>query len=126
MFLLLAQVVICLTQYTGDSMSKKITSAQINDATQTRFVPGPEKKPDMLTRQEASKELKKRGYKEDDEPGVWLSPEGSRLAWFIAVQRENIKFDSKTWGAEITRIKYEWKEKKRLAKLKVKNGRTSK
>ena len=73
-------------------MSKKITSAQINDATQTRFVPGPEKKPDMLTRQEASKELKKRGYKEDDEPGVWLSPEGSRLAWFIAVQRENIKF----------------------------------
>ena len=43
-------------------MSKKITSAQINDATQTRFVPGSEKKPDMLTRQEASKELKKRGF----------------------------------------------------------------
>ena len=94
-------------------MSKEVTSAQINDATQTRFVPEPEKKPDMLTRQEASKELKKRGYKEDDEPGVWLSPEGSRLAWFIALQRENIKFDSKTWGAEITRVKYEWKEKKR-------------
>jgi len=39
-------------------MSKKITSAQINDATQTRFVPEPEKKPDILTREEASKELK--------------------------------------------------------------------
>ena len=38
-------------------------------------------------------------------------------------KREGIKFDSKTWGAEITRIKYEWKEKKRLAKLKLKNGR---
>ena len=46
----------------------------------------------MLTRQEASKELKKRGYKEDDEPGIWLSPEGNKLAWFIALQRESIKF----------------------------------
>ena len=105
-------------------MSKKITSAQINDATQTRFVPGSEKKPDMLTRQEASKELKKRGYKEDDEPGIWLSPKGNRLAWFIALQRENIKFDSKTWGADITRLKNELKEKKRLEKLK--NGKISK
>ena len=99
-------------------MSKKITSAQINDATQTRFVPGSEKKPDMLTRQEASKELKKRGYKEDEEPGIWISPDGNRLAWFIALQRENIKFDSKTWGADITRLKNELKEKKRLKKLK--------
>ena len=104
-------------------MSKKITSAQINDATQTRFVPEPEKKPDILTREEASKELKKRGYKKDDEPGIWISPKGNRLAWFIALQRENIKFDSKTWGAEITRAKYEWKEKKRLAKLKLKNAK---
>ena len=78
-----------------------------------------------LTRKEASEALRKKGYKEDNEPGIWLSPEGSRLAWFIALQREGIKFDSKTWGAEITRIKYEWKEKKRLAKLKLKNGRTS-
>jgi|TARA_R110000824_G_scaffold176629_1_gene355683 hypothetical protein len=72
----------------------------------------------MLTRQEASKELKKRGYKEDDEPGVWLSPAGNKLAWFIALQREGIKFDSKTWGAEMVRIKEKWKKKKRLAKLK--------
>ena len=76
----------------------------------------------MLTRPEASKELKKRGYKEDEEPGIWMSPDGSRLAWFIALQRESIKFDSKTWGAEMTRLKYEWKEKKRLAKLKLKNS----
>ena len=76
----------------------------------------------MRTRQQASKELEKKGYKKDDEPGIWLSPEGSRLAWFIALKREDIKFDSKTWGAEITRAKYDWKEKKRLAKLKLKNG----
>ncbi len=99
-------------------MSKGVTSAQINDATQTRFAPGPEKKPDMLTRQEASEELRKRGYKEDDYPGIWASPDGHKLAWFVALKRESIKFDSKTWGAEITRVKHEWKEKKRLAKLK--------
>jgi len=28
-------------------MAKLVTSAQINDATQTRFVPGSEKKPDL-------------------------------------------------------------------------------
>lgn len=76
----------------------------------------------MLTRQEASEELRKRGYREDEEPGIWMSPGGSKLAWFIALQRESIKFDSKTWGPEIARCKYEWKEKKRLAKLKLKNG----
>jgi len=101
-------------------MSKEITSAQINDATQTRFAPGPEKKPDMLTRQEASQELEKKGYKRDEEPGIWLSPEGNKLAWFIALQRESIKFDSKTWGAEITAAKHKWKEKKRKARLKLK------
>ena len=101
-------------------MSKEITSAQINDATQTRFAPGPEKKPDMLTRQEAFQELEKRGYKRDEEPGIWLSPEGNKLAWFIALQRESIKFDSKTWGAEITAAKHKWKEKKRKARLKLK------
>ena len=72
----------------------------------------------MLTRQEASKELKKRGYKEDNEPGIWVSPKGNKLAWFIALQRENIKFDSKTWSPQIAESKRKWKEKKRLAKLK--------
>lgn len=67
----------------------------------------------MLTRQEASKELKKRGYKKDDEPGVWISPNGSKLAWYVALRREDIKFDSKTWGEEMARIKKKWKEKKR-------------
>ena len=72
----------------------------------------------ILTRTEASKELKSRGYRRDDYPGVWLSPEGKPLAGFIAMSRENIKFDSKTWGPEMTRIKHEQNEKKRLAKLK--------
>ena len=72
----------------------------------------------MQSRQEASKELKKRGYKKDDEPGVWISPEGDKLAWYIAMRREDIRFDSKTWGAKMTLVKEKWQEKKRLAKLK--------
>ena len=72
----------------------------------------------MLTRIEASKELKKRGYKKDDEPGVWISPDGTKVAWWVALRRENIEFDSKTWGIEMARIKEKWKKKKRLAKLK--------
>jgi len=72
----------------------------------------------MLTRIEANKELRKRGYKKDDEPGVWISPEGDKLAWYIAMRREDIKFDSKTWGTKMTLVKEKWKEKKRLAKLK--------
>ena len=72
----------------------------------------------MRTRQQASKELEKRGYKKDDEPGIWMSPEGARLAWFLALKKEDIEFDSKTWSDEITRVKKKWLEKKRLAKLK--------
>jgi hypothetical protein len=72
----------------------------------------------MLTRIEANKELKKRGYKKDDEPGVWISPDGSKLAWYIAMRREDIKFDSKTWGDEMTEIKRKWKKKKKAAKQK--------
>ena len=72
----------------------------------------------MLTRVEASKELKKRGYKKDDEPGIWISPKGDKLAWYIAMRREDISFDSQTWGPEMTILKEKWKQKKRLAKLK--------
>jgi hypothetical protein len=72
----------------------------------------------MLTRIEANKELRKRGYKKNDEPGVWISPEGDKLAWYIAMRREDIKFDSKTWGTQMALIKEKWKEKKHLAKLK--------
>ena len=74
----------------------------------------------MRTRQQASKELEKRGYKKDDEPGIWMSPEGARLAWFLALKKEDIEFDSKTWSTEIIRAKQEWNEKKRKAKLKSK------
>ena len=72
----------------------------------------------MLTRQEGSIELKKRGYRKDDEPGIWISPEENKLAWWIAMSRENIEFDSKTWGAEMTRIKERWKEKRLKLKRK--------
>ncbi len=72
----------------------------------------------MRTRQQASKELEKRGYKKDDEPGIWMSPEGARLVWFLALKKEDIEFDSKTWSADMTRVKNEWKEKRRLARLK--------
>jgi hypothetical protein len=72
----------------------------------------------MRTRQQASKELEKRGYKKDDEPGIWMSPEGTRLVWFLALKKEDIEFDSKTWSADMTRVKNEWKEKRRLARLK--------
>jgi len=40
------------------SETKKITSAQINDATQTRFVPGPEKKPDIWKEKKRLAKLK--------------------------------------------------------------------
>ena len=67
----------------------------------------------MLTRIEANKELRKRGYKKDDEPGVWISPDGSKLAWYVAMRREDIKFDSKTWGDEMSRLKKAWQPKKK-------------
>jgi len=72
----------------------------------------------MQTRQEASKELEKKGYRKDNEPGIWISPTGNKLAWWVALRRENIEFDSKTWGTEMIHIKEKWKEKKRLANLR--------
>ena len=51
-------------------------------------------------------------------PAFGCPPKGAGLAWFIALQRENIKFDSKTWSPQIAESKRKWKEKKRLAKLK--------
>ena len=72
----------------------------------------------MQTRQQASKELEKRGYRKDDEPGIWISPAGNKIAWWVALREENIEFDSKTWGTEMTRIKERWKEKKLKLKCK--------
>ncbi len=75
-----------------------------------------------MTRSEVSEELIKRGYKRDEYPGIWKTPDGKELVvWFIATKREGLSFDSKTWGPAITQSKREWQEKKRLQKLKLKN-----
>lgn len=74
----------------------------------------------IITRSEATEELLKLGYIPDEYPGVWVAPNGDKLAWFIALGREDIKFDSKTWGPEMTRLKHEWNEKKRITKSKNK------
>ena len=72
-----------------------------------------------ISRQQATKELEKRGYKPDKGGrGVWVAPNGDRLAWFIALRREDIEFDSSTWGPEMTRVKKAWEEKKEKRKKK--------
>jgi len=72
-----------------------------------------------ISRQEATKELKKRGYKRDEEfVGVWIAPNGDKIAWFIALRREGIEFDSRTWGPTIQQVKKEWREKKEKRKKK--------
>ena len=72
-----------------------------------------------ISRQEATKELKKRGYKRDEEfVGVWIAPNGDKIAWFIALRREGIEFDSRTWGPTIQQVKKEWQEKKEKRKKK--------
>ena len=70
-----------------------------------------------ISRQEATEELEKRGYKRDEEfLGVWISPDGAKIAWFIALRREGIEFDSSTWGPKIKQIKKAWQDKKRKKK----------
>lgn len=49
----------------------------------------------LLTREEASKELLKRNYKQGDYPGMWVDPKGQSWSWFQAVNREKLKFDGK-------------------------------
>ena len=72
-----------------------------------------------ISRQEATKELEKRGYKRDEEfVGVWIAPNGDKIAWFIALRREGIEFDSRTWGPTIQQVKKEWQEKKERRKKK--------
>jgi hypothetical protein len=70
----------------------------------------------MLSRSEATEELRRRGYVEDDYPGVWIAPNGDKVAWFIGLSREGIKFDSKTWGKKITETKRAWRERKKCNK----------
>jgi len=70
-----------------------------------------------ISRQEATKELKKRGYKPDKEGrGVWIAPNGDKVVWFIALRREGIEFDSSTWGPKMTQVKKAWQDKKRKKK----------
>ena len=70
-----------------------------------------------ISRQEATKELKKRGYKPDKEGrGVWIAPNGDKIVWFIALRREDIEFDSSTWGPKVTPVKKAWQDKKRKKK----------
>jgi len=72
-----------------------------------------------ISRQEATEELEKRGYKRDEEfLGVWIAPDGAKIAWFIALRREGIEFDSATWGEPIKQIKKAWQDKKRKKKKK--------
>ena len=70
-----------------------------------------------ISRQEATKELEKRGYKRDKEGrGVWIAPNGDKIVWFIALRREGIEFDSSTWGPKMTQVKKAWQDKKRKKK----------
>tara|TARA_R100001163_G_scaffold728_5_gene1068 strand:- start:1017 stop:1232 length:216 start_codon:yes stop_codon:yes gene_type:complete len=66
----------------------------------------------MLTRSQCTEILLERGYVRDDYPGIWIK-DNNKYAWFIAVQKEGLKFDSKSWGPEITEVKRRWKERKK-------------
>ena len=67
----------------------------------------------LMTRSQVSEELLKRGYTKNEYPGVWDTPDGKKMAWFIAAKRENLDFDRKSWGPEITKAKQERREKKK-------------
>tara|TARA_Y100000296_G_C5036274_1_gene187414 strand:- start:122 stop:331 length:210 start_codon:yes stop_codon:yes gene_type:complete len=63
----------------------------------------------MLTRAEASKELFNRGWRQDLYPGVWRDPINKlQVVWFVALQREGIKFDrkDKPWKSKQLEFKY--------------------
>ena len=68
---------------------------------------------ELMTRSETSEELLKRGYVKGDYPGIWKAPNGDLLAWFIAVGRERLVFDRKSWGSEISACKKRWKDRKK-------------
>ena len=67
----------------------------------------------LITRSGTSEELLKRGYVPDDYPGIWKAPNGDLVAWFIAVGREGLTFDRKSWGPEISACKKRWKDRKK-------------
>ena len=67
----------------------------------------------LMTRSQVTEELVKRGYTRNEYPGVWNTPDGGKMAWFIAAKNEELDFDRKSWGPEITKAKQEWREKKK-------------
>ena len=67
----------------------------------------------LMTRSQVSEELLKRGYAPDDYPGIWKAPNGDLVAWFIAVGREKLTFDRKSWSSEISECKKRWKDRKK-------------
>ena len=67
----------------------------------------------LMTRGQVSEELLKRGYTKNEYPGVWDSSDGGKAAWFIAAKRENLDFDRKSWGPEISACKERLKNRKK-------------
>ena len=66
-------------------------------------------KPMLSTRAEATKELFNRGYRPDPYPGVWIHPvTKSPVVWFVALQREGIKFNrkDKPWTSKQLEFKF--------------------
>ena len=63
-----------------------------------------------MTRAEASRELFDRGYRPDTYPGVWLDPiDRLPVVWFVALQREKIKFDKKDKSWKNKQLEFKWK-----------------
>ena len=42
-----------------------------------------------MTRSQVSEELLKRGYTRNEYPGVWNTPDGGKMAWFIAAKKKS-------------------------------------
>jgi hypothetical protein len=63
----------------------------------------------LLTRAEATTELFKRGYRPADYPGIWLDPKNkSEVVWFVALQREKIKFNRKDKPWKSKQLEFKW------------------
>lgn len=63
----------------------------------------------LLTRNEATQELFNRGYRPARYPGIWRHPTTkSLIVWFIAIQREGIKFNGrdKPWKSKQLEFKF--------------------
>lgn len=63
----------------------------------------------LLTRAEATKELFSRGYRPSSYPGILKDPvDGLPVVWFVALQRESIKFNKKDkpWRSKQLEFKF--------------------